>query len=108
MKIETHLKEILQKAFAHIYEAEIEEPKLDKTRPEFEGDYTLVVFPYLKQSKKGPEQTAQEIGDWLLQQDKLVSAFNVVKGFLNLVVDDTYWLDFATAKLTDTIGRAHV
>ena len=66
---------------------------LQKTRPEFEGNLTLVVFPFLKMSKKAPEQTAQEIGEWLKANCNTISDFNVVKGFLNLSISDTAWLD---------------
>ena len=66
---------------------------LQKTRSEFEGNLTLVVFPFLKMSKKAPEQTAQEIGEWLKANCDAISDFNVVKGFLNLSVSDSAWLD---------------
>ena len=66
--------------------------QLQKTRSEFEGNLTLVVFPFLKMSKKGPEQTAEEIGQRLQQQCEAVSAYNVVKGFLNLTVAAEAWL----------------
>jgi len=69
-----------------------------KTRREFEGDYTLVVFPFLKFSKKSPELTANELGEYLTGQLQEVSKFNVIKGFLNVVVSDRYWLDFFDKK----------
>ena len=62
---------------------------IQKTRREFEGDYTLVVFPLLKLSKKSPEATAQEIGDALTAQMEEVTAYNVIKGFLNLTDADS-------------------
>ena len=102
MNIEQHLQGSIQKALASLYETEIELPKLDQTRPEFEGDYTLVVFPYLKVSKKSPEITALEIGQWLVDNDEMVTTFNAVKGFLNLVIEDRYWSDFASDRLRDT------
>lgn len=67
---------------------------LQKTRKDFEGDYTLVVFPLLKISKAKPEETANALGNYFLEHVDEISAFNVVKGFLNLVVADSYWLDF--------------
>jgi arginyl-tRNA synthetase len=67
--------------------------QVQKTRPEFEGDLTIVVFPFLQISKKSPEQTAEEIGAWLKANLPEVSSFNVIKGFLNLVIDDKYWLN---------------
>ena len=66
--------------------------QLQKTRSNFEGNLTLVVFPFLKLSKKNPEQTAQEIGEALVKKCSAVSSFNVVKGFLNLVVGKDAWL----------------
>ncbi len=65
-----------------------------KTNPEFEGDFTFVVFPYLKVSKKSPEVTAGQIGDFLKANISEVENFNVVKGFLNLVVSGNYWIDY--------------
>ena len=71
--------------------------QLQKTKREFEGNLTLVVFPFLKMSKKGPEQTAQEIGEYLQQNCDAVAAFNVVKGFLNLVVASATWSELLKA-----------
>lgn len=67
--------------------------QLQKTRKDFEGDITLVTFPFLKQSKKGPEQTGVQIGERLKSELDIVVDFNTVKGFLNLVIADSYWLD---------------
>ena len=66
--------------------------QLQKTKKEFEGSLTLVVFPFLKISKKKPEDTAQEIGEWLKQNCKAVADYNVVKGFLNLVIAPAAWI----------------
>lgn len=67
--------------------------QLQKTKKEFEGHLTLVVFPFLRMSKKGPEQTAREIGDYLLANEpSLVAGFNVIKGFLNLTVASSAWI----------------
>lgn len=67
--------------------------QLQKTKKEFEGHLTLVVFPFLRMSKKGPEQTAQEIGEYLLANDPSVAAFNVIKGFLNLTIASSAWIE---------------
>lgn len=67
--------------------------QLQKTRKEFKGHFTLVTFPFLKISKKNPEQTAQEIGEHLLKSCNVLQGFNVVKGFLNLEVKSSAWLD---------------
>lgn len=67
--------------------------QLQKTKKEFEGHLTLVVFPFLRMSKKGPEQTAQEIGEYLQANEPTVAAFNVIKGFLNLTVASSAWIE---------------
>lgn len=67
--------------------------QLQKTKKEFEGHLTPVVFPFLRLSRKGPEQTAQEIGEYLLANEPSVAAFNVIKGFLNLTVASSAWIE---------------
>ncbi|MBR5803472.1 MAG: arginine--tRNA ligase [Bacteroidaceae bacterium] len=67
--------------------------QLQKTKKEFEGHLTLVVFPFLKMSRKGPEQTATEIGEYLQANCSAVAAFNVIKGFLNLTISSDCWID---------------
>ena len=67
--------------------------QLQKTKKEFKGHLTLVVFPFLRMSKKSPEQTAQEIGEYLLRNEPAVAEFNVIKGFLNLTVACSCWID---------------
>lgn len=86
----------LQRAFHDLFGQAPEAAALglQQTRPEFEGDVTLNVFPFLKLSGKGPEPTAQAIGEYLQQHVPQVARFNVVKGFLNIVIADAYWLGF--------------
>lgn len=80
-----------------------------KTNPQFEGDITLVVFPYTKMAGKSPEQTAQVIGEHLQKNIPEVASFNVVKGFLNVVINSTYWIDsFVHLKQDETWGRQNV
>tara|TARA_B110000003_G_scaffold150939_1_gene151830 strand:+ start:99118 stop:100884 length:1767 start_codon:yes stop_codon:yes gene_type:complete len=79
-------------AIVKLYGIENVEIQLQKTRKEFQGDITLVVFPFLKASKKGPEQTANEIGEYLLKSCDSISAYNSVKGFLNLTIVDSFWM----------------
>ena len=75
-------------------EVPITQVQLQKTKKEFEGHLTLVVFPFLRMSKKGPEQTAQEIGEYLLANEpSLVAKFNVIKGFLNLTIASSAWIE---------------
>ena len=80
-------------ALKELYGAEVEERLIQTqaTRKEFEGDITLVTFPLLKTSHKGPEQTAEEIGSWLKERCSEVESFNVVKGFLNIKFSLSYW-----------------
>jgi arginyl-tRNA synthetase len=68
--------------------------QVQKTKKEFKGDLTLVVFPLLRFSKKSPEQTAEEIGDYLQSNLSEIDNFNVIRGFLNLTISENYWLDF--------------
>ncbi len=101
--IETQLVDKVKQALTALYgDAAASLPvKTDSTNPNFEGDYTINVFPYIKTSGKNPEQTATEIGDWLLANNAQVVRYNIVKGFLNLVVDEAYWLNFFTQNQAD-------
>jgi arginyl-tRNA synthetase len=98
------LKHQIAQALHNLYMVEVSDDQVDieQTKPDFEGDFTFVVFPYLKQSKKGPEQTAQELGAYLLEQVEEVASFNVIKGFLNLVVAQNYWVNFLTQNYNTT------
>ena len=103
--IEEILKQEIEKCLAELYSATEQSIQFQKTRKDFEGDITLVVFPLLRASKKGPEQTAEEIGKYLKEKVKEVSDFNVVKGFLNLEITQEYWYNqFITAYNTDDYG----
>ncbi|MDR0844300.1 MAG: arginine--tRNA ligase, partial [Tannerella sp.] len=70
-----------------------EQVQLQKTKKEYPGHLTLVVFPYLRLSKKSPEQTAQDIGEYLMQNEPAVAEYNVIKGFLNLTIAETCWIE---------------
>ena len=74
---------------------------IQKTRPEFEGDFTIVVFPLTRFSRKSPEETGSILGQFLLENLDAVSSYNVIKGFLNLVVKKEFWLDFISGNYTD-------
>ena len=89
------ITEIVASALNTLYGVEKENPaiQLQKTKKEFEGNLTLVVFPFLKASKKAPEATATEIGEYLVANSDLISAFNVVKGFLNLSIAGNSWIE---------------
>ena len=84
-----------------------EQLQIQKTRREFEGDYTLVTFPLLRRSRKSPEATAAEIGEYLTAHVPEIKAFNVIKGFLNLSLDDAFWAArFAEIAADDAFGQA--
>ena len=94
MIIESNISNKVVKAIRDLYGQEVPEKmvQLQKTRSEFEGNLTLVVFPFLKMSKKKPEDTAKEIGEYLLTNEKSVANYNVVKGFLNLSIAPSAWI----------------
>ena len=86
-------------------EATAAQVQLQKTKKEFEGHLTLVVFPFLKMSRKSPEQTATEIGDYLKANCPAIAAYNVIKGFLNLSLDASFWADrFAEITADECFG----
>ncbi|MGL5889427.1 MAG: arginine--tRNA ligase, partial [Bacteroidia bacterium] len=91
-------------AVAELFSASVtpESVTFQRTNPSFEGDVTLVVFPYVKLAGKGPEQTAQLIGEYLQAKLPEVVRFNVVKGFLNLVIGDAFWSKEFTALAADS------
>ena len=93
--MEKQIQQAVIAAIKELYGQEIPEKMatLQKTRAEFEGNLTLVVFPFLKMSKKAPEATAEEIGQYLKANCPAVSGYNVVKGFLNLVIGGNAWIN---------------
>ena len=104
MNIEQKLTATVIAALNALYGQEVPEKmvQLQKTKKEFEGHLTLVVFPFLKMSKKGPEQTAQEIGEYLKQNaPELVSNYNAVKGFLNLTIASDCWVELLNSIQAD-------
>ena len=105
--IESTIVTLLRQAIVTLYgqEATANMLQVQKTRPEFEGDYTIVVFPLLKMSRKNPEQTAQELGKYMVEEAAEITDFNVIKGFLNLSVSHEYWRTFFNeALLNDQFG----
>ena len=95
MKIEEKLTGSIVEAIQSLYGQEVPTAliQLQKTKKEFDGHLTLVVFPFLKISKKKPEQTAQEIGEYLVAHQPAVAAFNVIKGFMNLTIASSEWIE---------------
>jgi len=94
MNIAKEISRSVLAAVKELYDQEAPEgmAQLQKTKREFEGHLTLVVFPFLKISRKRPEETAQQIGEWLVANNSRIASFNVVKGFLNLVIAPSAWL----------------
>ena len=99
MKIEEKLSQSVIEGLKALYGQEVpaSQVQLQKTKKEFEGHLTLVVFPFLRMSKKGPEQTAQEVGEYLLANEPMVAAYNVIKGFLNLTIASNAWIGLLNA-----------
>lgn len=94
--LEEILRQLFVNAFIKLYgqEPPVQQINFQQTRPEFEGDLTVVVFPFVKMAKKSPEVMADELGKEIVAESDIISKYNVVKGFLNLVVSDNYWLSF--------------
>ena len=95
MTLEQNISQLAKAAVKSLYavEAEDSQIQLQKTRPEFEGNITLVVFPFVKIARKAPAQVAAEMGEWLMVNGEgLIAKYNAVQGFLNLVIDDAFWV----------------
>ena len=98
--ITTNITEIIQQqvlqAVAQLYGETVlaKQVQVSATRKEFEGDYTVVTFPFTRVAKKKPEEIGEDLGNYLVANVKEVKAFNVIKGFLNLVIDDAFWTGF--------------
>ena len=97
------LESSIAKALSELYSISNAPIPLQKTRSEFEGDYTLTTFAYTKETKKKPEELGDEIGNYLVKNNPNISAFNVVKGFLNISFSDAYWCTF----LNDAINEKY-
>ncbi len=98
------IKEVTALAIKELYAVDLQAAGIlvNATKPEFEGDYTVVLFSFLKQLKKAPEVLGNELGEHLLKNNGgLFSSFNVIKGFLNLSVTDIYWTDFLQKNYSD-------
>ncbi len=95
MNLETTLANLVAEAVKTLYGLDIksDQIQLQKTKKEFEGELTVVIFPFVKAARKSPEQTGQEIGAFLQNNNPMISNFNVIKGFLNLSISHNYWLE---------------
>jgi arginyl-tRNA synthetase len=96
MTFEQQIKEAVLQTIKELYQIDLDENsiQIQKTKKEFEGDFTLVVFPFVRYSKKSPDATAQEIGEKLKKSLSFVEGFNVIKGFLNLSFSDDVWVEY--------------
>ena len=100
MKLEDIVTGQVKEAVKALYDVEVTESQiqLQKTRPEFEGNITLVVFPFVKLARKAPAQVAEEIGNWLMTNGgSLIAKYNAVQGFLNLTINDSFWIELLKA-----------
>lgn len=99
--IETKILDKMIEGIEKLYDKRVtaEEIQLQKTKREFEGDITIVVFTFTKYSKKSAEATANEIGTYLISEIEEIEKYSVIKGFLNLLIKDTYWLEFFNENL---------
>jgi len=107
-RIENLIKDLIAQAALQHWNITLEDEhiQVQKTRREFEGDFTVVVFPLLRYSKQNPEQTGEFLGAYLERSSDLIEAFNVIKGFLNLVVSQQYWKDLLDGPLrSQAYGR---
>ncbi|MDL2290164.1 arginine--tRNA ligase [Paludibacteraceae bacterium OttesenSCG-928-F17] len=95
MDINYTLGLVVAEAVKTLYNTDINpnEVQVQKTKKEFEGDLTIVVFPFVKMARKSPEATSEELGNYLLANQPFISGFNVIKGFLNLVIAKSFWIE---------------
>lgn len=100
-RIDQIIKVLTVEAVREIWTENIQEDQvqIQKTRREFEGDFTVVVFPLLRVSKSSPEETGKVLGQYAVDHSEMLSGFNVIKGFLNLVVSQQYWISFLSSDL---------
>ncbi len=108
MNIENYISQIVSQSIEALYgPVDAAQLQIQKTRKEFEGDYTLVTFPLLKLSRKSPEATATEIGERIVADNRSIASFNVIKGFLNLSLAPSFWAErFAESAADEHFGEA--
>ncbi len=100
MSVVLQVKQIASEALSSLYNITVDENAIivNEVKPEFEGDYTVVLFSFIKSIKKSPDALGKEIGEYLVQQhSSLISGYNVIKGFLNLIISERYWLQFLSS-----------
>ncbi|HQQ95571.1 MAG TPA: arginine--tRNA ligase [Bacteroidia bacterium] len=94
MNAQQLLGELSRQGLESLYGIQSAEVSIQKTRKEFEGDFTMVTFPYTRQSRKSPDQLGEELGKYLIENSPFVSAYNVVKGFLNISLSHEFWINY--------------
>ncbi len=107
MQIADTIRQLSQQAIQVLFSIDVttNPPSINETKPEFEGDYTLVLFPYVKEIRQSPDAIGKAIGTWMLENSAdTISGYEVVKGFLNLTVTETYWIQFVAETKVETIG----
>ena len=105
MNLRNSLSEQLKSAFKKLFNLQIESVEFQATRKDFEGDITVVTFPMLRLVKINPEELGKKLGHYLVQNSEQVIGFNVLKGFLNLILSDAYYLDvFKTIQSNPNYG----
>ena len=94
MNLEIKIAEITTEALKALYNIDFNttEIQLQKTKKEFEGDFTIVTFPFVKLARKSPEVIGNELGEYICKHESLIDKFNVIKGFLNISIDKSYWI----------------
>ena len=104
MTLEQTIQALVLEGVKELYgiDATAQQVQLQKTRAEFEGSITVVVFPFVKAARKAPAQVATELGQWIVDKQLIVSKFNAVQGFLNLSISDSFWLEQLGAIASDT------
>ena len=108
-RIETHIRDQVIQAAQEHWDVQLEQEhvQVQLTRREFEGDFTVVVFPLLRYARKSPEQTGEFLGTYLMNTSQLIDGFNVIKGFLNLSISQQYWRDLLAGPLqSPAYGRS--
>ena len=105
------MRQLFVDAFKKLYgeEPPAQNVSFQKTRPEFEGDVTIVVFPFVRIAKKAPDVIAKELGEEMMKESEFIAKYSVVKGFLNLLISDSYWIGFMQkTHLNENFGRKEV
>ena len=108
MKIENTLKEAVSRGLESLYGSQIDinQLKVELTNSDFDGDFTVLVFPFTRLSKQSPEATGESLGTFLIDEYEWIAQFNVVKGFLNLSLSDTFWLNWLKETEISKLGKA--